>query len=44
MMNKCFKEVNGFMELVESGDIKICFLHDPEVGYKDNNPKAPEVR
>ena len=42
-MNKCFEEVEGFQELVESGDLKICFLHDPEFGYSDN-PKAPEGR
>ncbi len=42
-MNKCFEEVNGFQELVESGDLKICFLHDPEFGYT-GNPKAPEGR
>lgn len=43
-MNKCFQEVAGFEELVQSGDIKICFLHDPEYGYKDGRPKAPEGR
>ncbi len=44
MINKCFKEVAGFQELAQSNDIKICFLHDPEFGYKDGNPKRPEGR
>lgn len=44
MKNKCFKEIEDFEEMVDSGDIKICFLHDPEFGYTDNNPKAPEGR
>lgn len=42
-MNKCFEEVKGFQELVESGDLKICFLHDSDYGYT-GNPKAPEGR
>lgn len=42
MQNKCFREVEDFQELVESGDLQICFLHDPEMGYKDNRPKNPE--
>ena len=44
MKNKCFEKIPGFMELVKTGDLKICFLHDPEFGYKDNKPKAPEGR
>lgn len=34
MKNKCFQEVNGFEELVETGDLKICFMK--------YNSKAPQ--
>ena len=42
MKNKCFQSIAGFEELTKSGDIKICFLHDPEYGYQDGKPKRPE--
>ena len=42
MKNKCFQNVNGFEELTKSGNIKICFLHDPDKGYTDGKPKRPE--